>query len=133
MNIQIPQEVIAGAVTAAIFEKLTHEQREALLKASLAHLVEQQPTRNAYGQSTPGPSPLQEAFNREAANMLSRLARERLEADPKFKDLVDGILDECLAKFYVGASFDGSKQSPREALVERIVSNMAKAFEGRYS
>lgn len=130
LKIELPAELVRSTVASIILDKLTPEQREGLLAASLAHLVE--PTKNIharYGDSTHLPSPLQDAFNRAAGAMLAKLANERLNSDPRFRAAIDGILDECLARLYSSESAADGHKSPRQALVDRVVSGMTKAFE----
>lgn len=131
MKIELPADLVRSTVATIILDKLTPEQREGLLAASLAHLVEPRKPQASHGYASPKqtPSPLQEAFNEAAAQMLAQLARERLESDPRFRAAIDGILDECLARLYSSESAADGYQSPRQALVDRVVSGMTKAFE----
>ena len=94
MNVTLSNEQIEKAVQAAIFESITQDQRDLLIKGALQHLLTEQ--SNAYSGRR---SPLQEAFNSAVHTHARKAVEESLADNADFKAALDKMIAEAMAKF----------------------------------
>lgn len=101
-------------VSTALFNALTPEKREGLVKAAIAELLN--------GTGIRGDNVLREAFARAASKIAEEHIRNELEKDGAFLKAVESVWKE---------SWERATQVPdREKLIERVAGALHSAFYG---
>ena len=95
MNVTLSNEQIEKAVQAAIFESITQDQRDLLIKGALQHLLTA-PPGDGYSKRR---SPIQEAFDSAVGQLARKIVAEHLENNADFKAALDGMITDTLARF----------------------------------
>lgn len=85
---------MASMLSAAILEKMTSDERTATLALAFEYLMTPRP-RDAYSTTKPK-TPVQEAFERAADNMVSRVAFQIIEDDPDIKARLEKIVRDTI-------------------------------------
>lgn len=116
MQLNVTDEQLQSVITAAILQSLGTEQRDALMTEAIKGLMELKQD-NGYGRSKR--TQLQEAFQNAAYTVANKMAREFFEQDENAQaQMKQLVIDAWLAAMTTG----------REALVERIASNISKSL-----
>jgi hypothetical protein len=76
-NITIDSDAVRDIVAKGIVQALGEEQRDAVLRQAVEHLIAV--PKSSYG--SPGKSPLQEAFDRAVTGAANTIVREMLNED----------------------------------------------------
>lgn len=125
MNLNVKSEDMEAFVTKAIYDGMSEEVRQDLIKQALTSLIAApRNTGNAYSAQQ-GPSVLQEAFNRAAENVANQIASARLREDPEFAAKIEALFRDVAKKLFEG--------SLKEALVDKICNLVIKGLGDRYS
>lgn len=95
MDLKIDADTVREVVQKAILDKITPEQRDAMLTAALQHLVS--PTFNQYSRRSE--SPLQVAFEAAVGEAARKFATEIVNSDPAILDKIKHHIGEGFAKF----------------------------------
>ena len=93
-NIQINDESIRSAVSAAILQQLNTDNRDAILQQAVTYLIT--PPKDIYGRAQP--TPLQVAMNEAVARVVHRVANELIEQDEALKANIRDIATSALSK-----------------------------------
>lgn len=120
-NIQINDESIRAAVSAAILQQLnTDNNRDAILQQAVTYLIT--PPADTYGRTKP--TPLQVAMNEAVARVVHRVANELIEQDEALGANIRDIATSALSKL-TDADWD-----TRRVVIDGIVEVLRQKMEG---
>lgn len=108
MEIKLDAEAVAGIASAAIFDSLSQESRDSVIKQALQHLLTPEENRGRFG---PGETPLQQAFNQAVQAAAYRIVREKIENDQQVQEGILKLLGPLLISSMEAeaeANFDSS-------------------------
>lgn len=115
MKLDIASEQWTQLVGAAVMQTVTDENRDALVKEAIVHLLSPDKAYSAYGRDR---SPLQKAFDdavrEHAAKHVGEILNEKLNTK------VREVVEEALVKAF--------SEARRARLVENIADSIVKAF-----
>jgi hypothetical protein len=94
-SIQLDPEAVAGIATAAIFDSLSHESRESIVKQAVEHLLTPEKSRTStYGSVSK--TPLQLAFDQAISQVAFKVVKEKIESDPRIQEKIEELLGPLL-------------------------------------
>lgn len=125
MNLQINDDAMRQAISAAIIAQISTESRDELIQTAINHLVAPRKTDAWRGDSLP--SPLEEAFTRAVEIYANTAVREWIETNDEVKALIEGKLSELFATYVQGLSESDELTSKLNAAV--LAYGMEKARE----
>lgn len=95
MEIKLDSEAAASIASAAIFESLSQDQRENVLKQAVQHLLTpEKETRPGYFGN--GKTPLQKAFEQALSQAAYRAVEEHVKNDPKINEMIVNMLQPLI-------------------------------------
>ncbi len=106
MEIKLDAEAAASIASAAIFNSLSEDYRNEVIKQAVQHLIA--PSAPSSGSSyRPGPSPIQQAFERALTTAAYTAVEEKVKTDPTIQaeiekllgPLINGVLEEESARY----------------------------------
>ena len=115
MKLDIPEDQFGALVGAAVMQIVTQENRDALIKEAIAHLLAPSEV-HSYGARKR--SPLQAAFDFAVQERAREFISQTL--DEKLKEQVKAVVEEALMK-----AFDIER---RHKLIDNIADAIAKGF-----
>lgn len=113
MDLKLDQDAMQALVAKTIFESLTPEKREEILKSAIAYLAMPQEAGSGYG-SRRRDSPLEAAFKTAAEYVTTRIVTEQLKEDADFTAKVKAVMLEAVERAF---NIDGGG---REKMVQAI-------------
>lgn len=93
MEIKFDAEIVTGVATAAIFDSMSQEVRDSVIKQALQYLLTPEKNRNGYGV---GETPLQTAFNSAIQQAAFKVVKEKIENDLEVQNHIRHILGPLL-------------------------------------
>lgn len=120
MDLKIDPSSMEAMVSRAIFEGMTQEHRDELIKQALASVLGRS-ERNGYG--TMLPSPLQSAFNSAAESVLHKIAHQKFSEDEEFKNQLEGLFKDVAKRLFA--------EDIRTKLIEQISNQVIKGLSPR--
>lgn len=91
MEIKLDAEAAASIASAAIFNSLSEDYRNEVIKQAVQHLIA--PSKPSGSSSwNPGPSPLEQAFNQALTSAAYRAVEEKVKTDPTIQAEIDKLL-----------------------------------------
>lgn len=93
MEIKLDAETVAGIASAAIFDSMSQEARDSVMKQALQFLLTPEKNRNGYGV---GETPLQTAFNSAIQQAAFKVVKEKIENDLEVQNHIRHILGPLL-------------------------------------
>lgn len=95
MEIKLDAEAAASIASAAIFDSLSEEARDSVIKQAIEHLLtpEKDRMRTNHGQT-----PLQTAFNQALNTAAYKAVAEKVSNDPQVTAKIDELLGPLLLK-----------------------------------
>lgn len=94
MEIKLDNEGLATIATAAIFDSMTQQARDDVVRQALQYLLTPEKNRNTYGVNTT--TPLQDAFNAGIRTAAFRAVEEKIQNDPEVQNHIYGLLGPLL-------------------------------------
>ena len=119
MNINLNSEQMTELVGKAIFDTMTPEARNDLLKQSITHLLTK--PNSSYGSQRD--NPLQEAFKSAAHMVAERYAAQQLSADPEFQANMQSLFADVAKKLFA--------DEIRDKLVQNICDKIVSGLNAR--
>lgn len=122
VNVSIKDDEVKQLVSHAIFQALSQERRDEILKEAVAFLLtpERDRTRDNYGSKY---SPIQEAFNRAVCATASHMVFEKLTNDQAFKAELESIWKQAWLKIV-------DNTDVRQKLVDKVSNAIAESMVG---
>lgn len=114
MKLELSDEQIQSAVSAAILQGISQENRDVLIKSAIEHLITP-PNKESY-QTSPSPSPLQAAFNHAVSDIARNMCHEELKKDSAVKEKIREIIAKAVEKMTLNE--------------EKIAAELANAITG---
>lgn len=114
MDIKFTDEQLQQVITKAIFDSLTTEQKEDLLKKAVSSLL--QPRERSGYSSYSKKTQLQEAYELAAYQVASSLIAEEMKNDEVFKANVKKLYADASEKVFAGENY--------QKLVDKAASNI---------
>lgn len=96
--INIPQEMLQGIVAKAILEGVGTDTRDLLIQQALTYLVAPTKMSGDYSSRNTGPSPIQQAFEIAAGQVVHQMARELVAENQEFQQAVRTMLTEAITQ-----------------------------------
>lgn len=93
MEIKLDAEAAASIASAAIFDSLSQDARDSVIKTAIEFLLTPEKNRNNYGA---GETPLQQAFNNAIREVAFRIVKEKIENDPQVEEAILDLLGPLL-------------------------------------
>lgn len=109
MEIKIDGEAAASLASKAIFDSLDQATRDDVVKQALQYLMT--PKKSDTWSSTPGKTPLQEAFDQAIWQVATKVVRDRVENDPEVTARVNELLGPLITKAIDGEAESGYKDA----------------------
>jgi hypothetical protein len=119
MDIKISPDQMHDIVSKAIFDSVTPEERERILKAAIVELLT---PAKSYGSREPE-TPLEVAMKSAAHGVAMKIAQDRLAADETFKANIESLFQDVARKLFA--------DEVREKLVEKIVDAVIAGLKPR--
>lgn len=82
-------------LAAAMVEKMTQAERDTMLAGAISYLMTPVST-NPSDYRAPTRTPVESAFRQAADQVITKVARERLEADADFLAKIDGMVTDAV-------------------------------------
>lgn len=120
MDIKFTDEQLQQVITKAIFDTLSAEQKEELLKKAVSSLL--QPAENR-GYSTYRKTQLQEAYERAAYQVAQSIIVEEMKNDETFKANVKKLYADASEKVFAGDSYQKLVDKTAGNIIEVLTSN----------
>lgn len=92
MQLQLDDGQLKSLISEAILQSLDEQKKDALIKASLQHLL----TEESVNYGSKRPSPLEQAFRHAANDVAREVAREQLLNNADFKSQVQKLMQEAM-------------------------------------
>lgn len=96
MSISLNDDQIQQAVSAAILQTITKENRDLLIQKALESLLQRPKPR--YQSDPKPPSKLEEIFNGAVFDYARNHIRDILEEDPKFKEAIRALVGKAVER-----------------------------------
>lgn len=96
MEIKLDAEAAASIASAAIFDSLSEEARDSVIKQAIEHLLT--PVKNDRFSVGPGQTPLQTAFNQALSTAAYKAVADKVANDPQVTAKIDELLGPLLNK-----------------------------------
>jgi hypothetical protein len=117
MQVQLDQNTMETMIQEAIFNSMTDETRQELLKKAIASLMSV--PSNGWSKT----SPLTDALQSAARSEAERLAKEELQKSPEFQAQLQGLFQDVVTKLF--------GNEVREKLVQRICDSIISGLNAR--
>lgn len=114
MDINISADQMRDIVSKAIFDSVTPEERERILKAAIVQLLT--PEKPQYGRGD-AVSPLEVAMKSAAHTVATQIANQRLAEDAEFKANIESLFQDVARKLFATDIREKLVQTIAEAVV----------------
>jgi hypothetical protein len=95
MEIKLDAEAVAGIASAAIFDAMSADMRESVIKQAVQYLLTPEENRGRFG---PGKTPLQNAFDQAIQQVAYKVVKERIEEDPVISEHIQSLIHPLMTQ-----------------------------------